>query len=195
MNLHRSRVDWWQTKLNAFGLCAKVIADLENIRLPTEYRGTLPDSYLEYLSGVTVSLDGGAISPDQEFFLKVRNQVAGKVLYGAQKNNLLDKQSISGLPFFLCGGGSRYDFYKNLKTELKKQPGCSWLNATFRELTLPSILRADGVGKSDYDRLSVAFGLSQLDTVSVSQVVEMKPIVKISHESDWRDNYSDKSYC
>lgn len=195
MNLHRSRVDWWQTKLRAFSLCSKVVSDLEKIRLPTEYRGPLPDNYLDYVDGVSVSLDDGALSPDQEFFLKIRNQVAGKVLYGVQKNNLLDKQSISGLPFFLCGGGARYDFYKNLKTELKKQPGCSWLNASFRELTLPSILRADGVNKSDYDRLSVAYGLSQLDSVSVNQISAMQPRVFLSHDSDWRDNYFDKSYC
>jgi len=195
MNLHRHRVGWWQAELRASGCGAKAVADLEKIRLPTEYGGSLPEMYTDYIDGVKVLLEGGALSPDDAFFLRVRNQVAGHVLYGVWEKNLLDAQSIAGMPFFLCGGGARHSFYTKLKVEMKKQPNCSWLNAAYKELSLPSILRADGVKRSDYDRLSVAYGLSQLDLASVEQVGAMQPLVKGPHDSDWRSNYVDSSCC
>ena len=193
MNLHRYRVGWWQTNLGVSGKAEKAISDLESIRLPTEYRGALPNAYLDYVEGVNVSFEGGAQSPDHDFFMKVRDQVAGKVLYGAYKNNLLDKGSIAGMPFFLCGGGARHGFYKQLKTEMQKQQNCSWLNASYRELSLPRMLRADGLSRADYDRLSVAYGLSQLDVASMSKVAAMQPSVNVSHASSWRNNYVEKS--
>lgn len=195
MNLHRHRVGWWQDQLKGKGGYDKIIDNLEKIRLPTEYRGMLPESYRDYIDNVTVTLEGGARCPDQEFFQLIRNQVAGKVLFGAKKQNLLDSKSIKGMPFFLCGGGARYGFYQQLKTEMKQQPGCSWLNALYRELTLPSILRADGVSRMDFDRLSVAYGLSQLRLDTVNQVRMMQPLVPAVHESDWKSNYVEKDAC
>lgn len=195
MNLHRYRIGWWQDQLNSECKSKEVIDALEDVRLPTEYRGTLPETYLDYIDGVTVTLEGGAVSPDQEFFQLIRNQVVGKVLFGAKKQNLLDSHSIKGMPFFLCGGGSRYGFYKQLIAGMMKQTGCSWLNAIYKELTLPSILRADGVSRMDFDRLSVAYGLSQLHLDTVNQVVAMQPLVPAVHESNWKSNYVEKDAC
>ena len=191
MNLHRYRVDWWQSHLRQRNASEAVIDALENIRIPTEYLGPLPESYANYVNGVSVDFEGGAQSPDQEFFRKVRNQVAGDVLYGTYKKKLLDTASIAGLPFYLCGGGSRYGFYKDLKSEMVKQPNCSWLNAIHTELAKPSNLRADGVHQSDYDRLSVAYGLSQLDLDAVTQVTALEPRVQSMHTSDWTATYAD----
>jgi hypothetical protein len=193
MNLHRYRVAWWQTQLGSSGRAEKLISDLESIRLPTEYRGVLPDTYLDYVDGVDVSFQGDAQTPDHEFFMKVRDQVAGKVLYGTYEHKLLDPESIAGMPFFLCGGGARHSFYKKLKTEMQRQPNCSWLNASYRELALPKTLHAEGVSRADYDRLSVAYGLSQLDLASMSTVAALQPRVNVRHESSWRNNYVDQS--
>jgi hypothetical protein len=99
------------------------------------------------------------------------------------------------MPFFLCGGGSRHEFYKKLKSELKKTPNCSWLNALHRELTLPGNLRADGVSPGEYDRLSVAYGLSQLHIGTVMQVEAMTPLIPIANESRWLDGYVTKDAC
>ncbi len=195
MNLHRHRIGWWQDQLRSRGKYHATVAALDEIRLPTEYRGHLPKTFDDYIEGVTVTLQGGAMSPDQHFLQRVRNQVAGEVLFGAKKHNLLDKESIAGMPFFLCGGGARHDFYKQLITEMKEQRGCSWLNALHRELTLPNNLRAEGVTRMDYDRLSVAYGLSQLRLDSVKQAVAMKSRVSTAHASDWGAHYVDKDMC
>ncbi len=195
VNLHRHRTRWWQAHLNlsAHGQAAAV--EMGALLLPTEYRGHFPASYMDYVEGVEVLLAGGAKSADDEFFNLILNQVAGRVLYRTKKENLLPVESISGMPFFLCGGGSRHAFYRNLKSALNKTPNCSWLNALHRELTLPGNLRADGVSRGEYDRLSVAYGLSQLHIGTIKQVEAMEPLIPIVNQSRWLDSYVNKDAC
>lgn len=194
-NMHRNRVAWWQPKLLAQQNGCRLAKELDSIRLPTEYRGKFPDLYKGYLNGVSATLLGGALTPDDEFFNKVVSQVKGQVLVKAWKNNLLSKQAIEGIPLFLCGGGSRHVFYRQLLESLKKTPGASWLKAEYRELTLPAGLISPGLNRSDYDRLSVAYGLSQLTPGKVVQAEAMTPVVKVDRMSDWSENYVDKSIC
>ena len=194
-NMHRNRVAWWQPKLFAHENGRSLAEELESIRLPTEYRGRFPDFYTGYFKGVSATLLGGALTPDDEFFNKVRNQVVGQVLVKAWKNDLLSKQAIEGIPLFLCGGGSRHVFYRQLLESLKRTQGASWLKAEYRELTLPAGLIAPGLNRSDYDRLSVAYGLSQLTPGKIVQAEAMTPVVKVDRMSDWSENYVDKSIC
>lgn len=191
-NLHRFRVGWWQKQLSAEPKAKKLVAELEEIRLPTEYRGRFPEKFDDYVKGVSVSFVGGEENPDQQFFRKVRGQVAGGVMYKAYKDNLLSTSAIKGIPFFLCGGGGRHELYKKLEEELRHTPGASWMNAQRHELTLPPDLIAPGVKREDYDRLSVAYGLSRLIPGQVRNAAPLLPKVDIPKSSDWRSNYIDK---
>jgi hypothetical protein len=47
-----------------------------------------------------------------------------------------------------------------IKNALINDPGASWLSFKPRKLVIPDILDAPGVVLEDFDRLSVAFGLS-----------------------------------
>ena len=206
-NLHRARLAWWlaqlrdmqrQLDLDNDPLATRIgstAAELERMKLPTEFRGRYPDSYRSYVHGVEVGFEGGAKTPDARFYLDVRNQVAGKVLYGAWKQKLLTQEAICGMPFFLCGGGSRHPFYSALKTGLKKAAGCTWLNANPRELVLPTNISAPGVAHGDYDRLSVAYGLSQLNVGTFERVVALKPKAAALEETDRDTVCVDKSVC
>lgn len=173
-NLNRARLGWWLTQFRhvlqqlepgkselATRICSTT-ADLERMKLPTEFRGRYPDSYRSYVRGLDVGFEGGARNPDENFYQRVRYQVAGRVLYGAWKHGLLTQRDVRGMPFFLCGGGSRHRLYAALKSRLQKTDGCTWLNVKPRQLALPRNISAPGVVHSDYDRLSVAYGLSQL---------------------------------
>lgn len=191
-NLHRYRVSWWQKQLDKYEEGKSMVATLESIRLPTEYRGRHPDKFDGYILGVTAQFSGGEQSPDESFFKLVRDQVAGSVLYRAWKDELLTQTAISGIPLFLCGGGGRHVFYKKLKDELQHTPNASWMNAKYRELTLPSDLIAPGVTRADYDRLSVAYGLSRLIPGEVKKATPLTPVVSLPKLSDWRSNYIDK---
>lgn len=153
------------------------IQELEVMKIPTEFLGSYPNSFKSYMKGVEVNFEGGVIDPDESFYLRVRDQVAGKVLYGAWKAKLLDQNDVQGMPFFLCGGGSRHPFYASLKTRLQKTDGCTWLRVKPKELALPKNIYASGVNHGDYDRLSVAYGLSQLHPGVFERVTEIKPRV------------------
>lgn len=206
-NLHRHRIAWWQAQLRDLGrfiaethgqLMDKIsgaIAELELLKLPTEFRGRYPESYRSYLKGVEVGFEGGAKSPDEEFYERVRNQAAGSVLYGAWKQRLLPQHAVKDMPFFLCGGGARHPFYSSLKARLQQTPNCTWLSALPRQLALPSNINAPGVAHGDYDRLSVAYGLSQLYPGAFERVTALKPIVKTTEQTDWTSLAVDKSVC
>lgn len=206
-NFNRYRVGWWQAQLSvaAQHLSTKNISlaqrtsevekELDQLKLPTEYRGRYPDDYYSYLKGVKVLYEGSATSPDKEYFSKVLRQVSGQVLYGAWIEGLLSQDAIKGMPFYLCGGGARHSFYGALKTELRKTPNCSWLNARPRELVLPANMAAPGLAAGDFDRLSVAYGLSQLSLGAFERVSTLRPEVTSPQESDWISSTAEKSAC
>ncbi len=206
-NLNRVRLAWWEAQLRKLFQqldssnepLAKSIgstaAELDRMKLPTEFLGRYPDTYRSYVSGVEVGFEGGAKNPDEDFELRVRKQVAGKVLYGAWKRRLLTQEAIRGIPFFLCGGGGRHPFYAALKSSLQKTEGCTWLSPRPRELSLPTNINAPGVAHGDYDRLSVAYGLSQLNPGAFKRVGALEPKVYSSKETDWNTMAVDKSVC
>ena len=206
-NLNRHRLDWWLSHLSstcealltsdssAAARLKALMAELNQLRLPTEYRGRYPEQYSSYVKGVDVAFEGGALSPDDQFRQQVRDQVAGRVLYGAWKQRLLTQDSVRDMPFFLCGGGARHSFYAALKTSLQKTPNCTWLSAKPRELALPTNLVAPGVSSGDFDRLSVAYGLSQLNPGAFERVAALKPVVTEKKPNDWTIPPVDKSVC
>ena len=206
-NLNRARLAWWLKELRDVrrrlepgnselaDRIGSTAAELEQMQLPTEFRGRYPESFRSYLEGVEVGFEGGAETPDEHFYRDVRNQVAGKVLYGAWKQRLLTQEGLRDMPFFLCGGGGRHPLYAALKSRLQKTDGCTWLSALPRELALPININAPGVSHSDYDRLSVAYGLSQLNPGTFERVVALKPRVTDVDLTEWNLTIADKSVC
>ncbi len=51
----------------------------------------------------------------------------------------MQQNDLSEVPFFLCGGGSRLGFYRDLRDALRQFEGCTWLAAQSRELAIPVI--------------------------------------------------------
>jgi hypothetical protein len=194
-NLHRSRVNWWQSKIVDSPNGSQCAQELQRIKLATEYRGFFPSSFQDYLRGVEVQFLNGAKNPDEAFFDLVNQQLIGEVLGKAKANRLLGPNDINGMPYFLCGGGARHAFYEQIRPALQRPVGASWINLAPKSLTLPSDLRAEGLSRADYDRLSVAYGLSQLNMGSVNRIAPMEPLATVDHYSKWSDGYTDKDFC
>lgn len=195
MNLHRHRVAWWQRQLALHPQGAELIQQLGAIKLATEHQADLPDSYESYLKGVTVELSGKLTGPDEEFFsIPLVRQVRGRTLVRAVTEKLLGKAELCDVPFILCGGGSRLGFYRNLRTALCEVPGIHSMGARSREMSKPKNLRADGVMTLDYDRLSVAYGLSMLDRDKVTDAAQI-PRLTPEASDQWRSHYVDKDQC
>jgi hypothetical protein len=195
MNLHRYRNTWWQDILKKNSAPQSLLHDVQEGWRDTDHLTAIPEHFDEYLEGVRLSFRPGVESPDKAFFMgRVLTQVRGKTLWRAWRDKYLDQQSIAGLPFFLCGGGARMNYYLELESQLQQQPGFTWLKADAWTMGVPGDLVANGLSDEDYDRVSVAYGLSRLD---VGKVVRAAPLPKVLIEpaTSWRNNYIDKDSC
>ena len=192
MNLHRHRVAWWQQHLDRHPQGAALSAQLDSIKLATEHQAHIPESFQHYMKGITLEFSGAASEPDREFFAKkLMRQVQGRTLYRAFSTGTLNQIDLGDVPFFLCGGGARHRFYRGLRDNLRELPGYTWLSANGRDLAIPNDLRADGLARPDFDRLSVAYGLSMLN---LDRVAAATPTPRLAPEAsnEWQRHYIDK---
>lgn len=179
MNLHRSRIDWWSRALQP-EFPVNLSEALHKSEMPTDQLGAIPEQLEDYVSGVTVKFNDGKMHPDTKFFKEVWDQVRSKTIYrtwiGYKVDNVvkgfLPEADLKDIPLFLCGGGARLDFYHRLEEKLRNFPGVNWLAAQPQTLEIPKDLDAPGLIKREYDRLSVAYGLSFLD---VGKIVKALP--------------------
>jgi hypothetical protein len=140
---------------------------------------------------MTAEFFGNAVNPDEEFFVKrLESQVLGKGVMQIVSSHMVGWTDIKNLPFFLCGGGSRLMLYRKLIDSLERP---DQLQARLSKLAIPEFLEAPGLPPSDYDRLSVAYGLS---FVNVGQIVFAKPMsVTQKRKEEYGSEFIDKDQC
>lgn len=193
-NLHRNRVKWWSDALAGKpDSASQLVKSLNKNKSHTDHHGTIPDSMDDYLTGVCLKFGKQKDHPDSEFFRCVTQQVQSDTLYKAK--NYLDQQQLNGIPMFLCGGGARMSYYQKLEQELANLPGTTWLKATMRALVIPKNLRAHGLVPADYDRLSVAFGLSFLEVGKIVRALPKPIVISNISTADFTDNFISKDVC
>jgi len=192
-NLHVHRINWWQAVLAGTHAAGQVADDLARNKFATDFEGSLPCSYRDYVEGVQVIDPGEACAdPDLDFLIsRVVKQVRGKTVFRAWDAGLLPQAAIAGIPMFLCGGGSRMPLYQRIQAHLKPQHGHQWLHAERWLLGFPDNLECEGKIDEDYDRLSVAYGLSRLDIAKFSEAPPM-PRLASPKQDPWGGRYVGK---
>jgi hypothetical protein len=86
------------------------------------------------------------------------------------------------------------DFFRKLEIVLSKpNPNMTWFRASPRKLTVPNILEAPGLLEVDFDRLSVAFGLS-FDNIGDIKKIPPQKKTEPSKKS-WQDNFVGPELC
>ena len=194
-NLHRHRVDWWANALQESSAPAGLAQQLLQFKFQTDQQCNIPNSFVDYFAGIEVKARKGVPSPDHEFFDRTLAQVQGSTLWRTWKDNLVSQQTLSGVPFFLSGGGARMKFYEALTASMSKAlSSYSWLYATPRVMTPPDDLVVDDIARVDYDRLSVAYGLSRLELGRVLKALPMPRLISPPVTS-WTDHYISKDLC
>jgi len=189
MNLHKKRMGWLQTTLEQeLPERTELHNSLRAISNITDALAAIPEHVNGYFSGLSVHFKSG--SPDQSLYAEARRQVAQDTYAKVANEKLLDKQQMSGMNMFLCGGGSRSAIYGKLKNDLRSAPGFSWFGVTPKPLQKPRSLVAPGLLRADYDRLSVAFGLSQLKLHKL--IVDVPPLSDPTKRVDFSERYIEK---
>ena len=187
INLHKYRLSFWKDLLSKVSgskaLRKQLCRDFVNLNS----EGYIPTSFSDYFVGITLEIPNTKVSdPDVLFKREICNQVRGETLADTvTKLGMLSKEDVKDLQFFACGGGSKMEYFrKNLIDDLKtRQPNCSWLYANHRVIPIPDNLIVEGVRQQDYDRLSVAYGLSQLELDSNQGVVWPEPLSPTTYSS------------
>lgn len=193
-NLHAHRVSWWERLLSKHSQFDHLLHQLVDTKFATDIELAPPATYRDYFEGVSINKMASLPSPDEDFFQKqVMTQVRGQTMWRAWKDSLLPREALTGVPIFVCGGGSRMSFYSRINDEIGRMPGFSWLSAEPWSLGFPEDLYCESTDEAHFDRLSVAYGLSRLNLGSVVQAPPI-PTIEVPQQS-WTDRYIDKDAC
>ncbi|WP_298236594.1 hypothetical protein [uncultured Azohydromonas sp.] len=157
MNLHRERVSWLQGLLSGGETTRAAREHLSSIALPTGRLRAIPDSVADYLPGYKLDVIGSSV--DDEFRTnRYRRQVAGSI-HDAKVGKGVTVHQLQKVPLLLCGGGSRMHFYAGIAETINRTP--NWhVSVEAMHLPVPRDLTDSGWHAEDFDRLSVAYGLS-----------------------------------
>ncbi|WNB75105.1 hypothetical protein [Methylomonas koyamae] len=171
VSLHKRRANWLKDILTEADIITPSINHfLDDIVSPSLNLKRIPESCINYLVNFDVKQTR---TIDHDFFDEYKDRVKRLLVYTRRKRVPLNNDNWIKLPVFLCGGGSRMHFYKDIIEKLNAfEP--SWLHLIPLSLGMPSNLRADGLSTTEYDRLSVAYGLSyeKLGTIISSAEIE-----------------------
>lgn len=195
MNLHRDRVSWLNKGVPN-GPDFSVIHDyLDRIARPTGRLQPIPGDVTDYLPGYQLS--NVKRNVDYQFRSdKYRTQVAGSINEAKVKKGIgaNGSQQLIGVALLLCGGGSRLPTYSTIADEINNTPG--WQVSVEKTLMpVPLELKDVGWRLEEFDRISVAYGLSlQRDLEKIVRDIEVPDVTRyVATESS--DRYVSKDQC
>lgn len=196
IELHRARIDWWMTMLRteASGVdVSQLIADLGAMKRMSMFEEAIPANIDNYVDGVTLGpAPEDERAPDDLFRANVSMAVRRKAFESAVDVQVPASQMM-GIPFFLCGGGSRMTLYSATVQQAMMRRGSSPFYAVPRLLRIPTDLKAPGVDESTYDRLAVAYGLGRVD---IADVIDAEPLPILRPVDDsYREQFISKDMC
>lgn len=192
VNLHRNRLDWWASAIEQQASDREDLLEaITAARKATDGEEGMPEQLEAYFSPTNIQFSDPRQHPDRQFYGKVFAQV-GHETYWKTSRGHLTREQLTDIPVYLCGGGSRMPFYGRLRETLNNHPSLyAWMKVNVRTLLLPKRLEAPGLARNDFDRLSVAYGLSFLNLGQVLKSIP-KSVIPVTASDGWRDNYIDK---
>lgn len=117
---------------------------------------------------------------DTEFFRNLHMMVSEILRHTKQKRYPLSRTWDVGIPIFFCGGGAKCDFYKEAIDQTERLSGFKFIQ---KEFPIPNDLVADGLDTHEFDRLSVAFGLSY-EPFDIGEIIKSDEIDDIDDDEN-----------
>lgn len=117
---------------------------------------------------------------DWDFFCKCSMLIRQVIGETKKHKNPLCEEWENGLPVFICGGGSKMEFYqktvKHAEDRLKKSK--YRVDIVEKKLPKPDNLETDDIPPSDYHRFAVSYGLS-FSEVDIGRIIPQRKVTDI----------------
>lgn len=157
MNLHRTRVHWLKSMVPTGTDHDPLRSYLNKIAESTGRLRPIPERVQDYVPGYSIPAPAGDI--DLGFKEdRYRRQVAGCILEAKVAKGIKPHQ-LHSVPLLLSGGGSRMMFYQGIQDSINSTPNWS-VGVELMKMPVPSELVEVGWTADEFDRISVAYGLS-----------------------------------
>jgi|TARA_B100000749_G_scaffold46840_1_gene32959 hypothetical protein len=189
MNLHKKRMD------QMLKICRDELPrhkslhkEIESIAKVSDSKDSIPENINDYFTDLTITFNNGDV--DADLYREVKKQVIANTYAKVKQENLLSDDDMKQMPMFICGGGSRFWLYQKIRQDIAQSPGFSWFGAVQRPLVKPTNLIAPGLKEQDYDRLSVAYGLSRLKMADL--IHEVPALMTSINPVDYAARYIEK---
>ena len=129
---------------------------------------------------------------DRPFRKKVSNQLNEQLRYTKDKRYPKSRRWEEGVPIFLCGGGANVELYANLieSLEEKGKP----FKIVRQGLPKPERLKAGRLRAENFDRLSVAYGLS-FDAFDIGEIEKAEEIEDITDDPGLPGRTGGTTFC
>lgn len=210
MCLHRRRMQWLYQALESQVPEREDLREgVQRIGLLTDTELPLPENLKGYFSHIDLKFSDQKKNPDRIFYGNVYAQVGNRTYARLAEKHLPDEGLAEGnmaesvlkkkkklpahqmkdMPMIICGGGKRLAFYAELEKSMASSPGYSWFSTRLFKLKRPEQLIAPGLKESEYDRLSVAYGLSRINLKAI--IMDVPLMEDEGLKINWRDLYID----
>lgn len=158
IKLHQDRIDWLHENLpDDLPQREDVVTFLEDLKNLNMGTITVPGNIDDYICHVDIVTGESNIDPDRHFKRQLSEKVYQDVLLRAKRKS--ERDSAWGcLRTMVCGGGGRSAFYQEFIQSLSRDSSFTFQHEVLEK---PLNLDAPGLPASEFDRLSVAYGLAQ----------------------------------
>ena len=186
VNLHRERLTWIRDAITRSCVGRPdVFAYLDYLESGVYRFQRVLESVVNYVPGLEYVTSQAHPLIDDEFFKKrVVAQLARCIMQG-KMDHRFQASTLHAMRFFLCGGGSRMEFYKRTPAVFNENRS-GGLSLATEELPVPPRFDAPSLPDEEFDRVSVAYGLSWPSLGTIIRPQDIPPLPPLP-STDYRD--------
>lgn len=186
--LHRERLEWHIAQLKRTSRHPDIVNQLEGLLDANAIPAEVPGAIQDYLTGAAYP----ERTCDWFFYSRFAEMLWNSVVMAARSRLGREVGPGRRLQFLLCGGGRSIALYDDFVRHINSPGSGTTLRLYPLELDRPKELEPRSIGKMEYHRLSVAYGLSFLDIGDVITPEKLAALPSPVGGTDIGDRYISK---